>query len=119
VKPAATGPVSEVSNPTFTDLAVTPGALAPFEVPLPPPPEEPEPFPHAAAVSRSAAAPASAAARLLSLIVVTTDISWSLDAYRSARVGFAAVRPLWCAGPAPASRVVKDFFVMSGITLTA
>jgi hypothetical protein len=100
VNPAATGPVSEVSNPTVTDLAVTPGALAALEPPVPLPEVEVEPFPQAAAVSSSATVPASAAARLLSLIVVTTEISWSLR----------------CAGPTPASRVVKGIFVMSGIT---
>jgi hypothetical protein len=81
-------------------LAVTPGALAPFEPPLELAGVEVEPFPQAAAVSISATAPASAAARVLSLIVVTTDISWSLR----------------CAGPAPASQAVKGIFVMSGIT---
>jgi hypothetical protein len=108
VNPAATGPVSDVSNPTLTEFEVTPGALAPFVLTVPPPlvvelvllPL----LPHAAVISgTSTATTTSAVARLLSLSTLTTDISWSLG----------------CAGPAPASRVVKDALVMSGITFAA
>jgi hypothetical protein len=105
VKPAATGPVSDVSIPTVTDFAVTPGALLlPLESAAPPPADVPEPLEHATVISgTSAAAPTSATARLLSLVLVTMDVSWLLR----------------CAGPAPATRVVKNVFVMTGITFAA
>jgi hypothetical protein len=105
VNPAATGPVSDVSNPTLTEFEVTPGALAPFVLTVPPPLVVELPLlPHAAVISgTSAAAATSAVARLLSFSTLTTDISWSLG----------------CAGTAPASRVVKDSLVMSGITVAA
>jgi hypothetical protein len=105
VNPAAVGPVSDVSIPTVTDFAVTPGALLlPLETAAPPPVAVLEPLEHAAIVSAArAVAPTSMAARLLCLVLVTMDVSWLLT----------------CADPAPATRVVKNGLVMTGITLAA
>ena len=75
VKPAAVGPVSEVMNPTVTEVGVTPGALAVF--PCDPllaagldvePPEDAGAFallPQAAAAIAKMAAPATVLVNIL------------------------------------------------------
>ena len=77
VKPAAVGPVSEVSNPRLIELAVTPGALLLLALPLPVAPallpvvEEPLLEQAAANNGTSTMAPASAAVRRLNLLTCT------------------------------------------------